>query len=85
MVDLKKAHDEYLATVRAMKAANGVMNANFALSTTMRGVGNKALASQYYYLKKLTILTRNYTAMTVALADQMRRELDDIRKGAKNG
>jgi hypothetical protein len=83
--DLNVLHDRYKKAVAGMRAANGKLTALFALSTGVRGVGNRALDLHYYYLRRLTVMTEQHTAVIVSWADQMREELNALRKEASDG
>lgn len=83
--DLKTAHEEYKAALRALGAAIGVMSANLVLAVTMRDIGNEGIALQHYYVKKLTKLAQGHAGTITAMSDQLSEELKAARRRAKDG
>lgn len=79
--ELKRAHEEYKAALRALGAANGAMAANLALAVTMRNIGNEGIALQHYYVKRLTRLATAHAGTITAMADQLAAELNEVRDG----
>jgi len=78
--DLKQAHEDYKAALRALGTANGVMGANLARAVAMIGIGNEGIALQHYYVKQMTKLVRGHAGMITAMSDQLSAELNEARR-----
>ncbi len=74
--DLKAAHQELDVARRALGLASGALTAAMSLGTVMNC--DKAAFWQIVTAKRLAKATRNFTAVSLAAADQLTAELREI-------